>query len=465
MTTPVTIIIDNRLRLIRDQLNDELIKAIREAFTHANPKHHRMKAMGFYPSKKEPPTIETWRDEKDQLTLPRGGMQRLRQVLYEHRTPWRNIDNRTEGNGPRGLPPHRVELWDHQREIVAAMKAAESGIVRSGTGSGKTTAAIAFAVEVQLTTLVIVWSSNLLEQWAQRLRDELGLRTEDIGIIRGKNWRIKPITLGMQQTLNRGVIPDTVSQAFGVVILDECQSAAAASYTHTIDQFPARYRFGISASEKRKDGKQFLTYDLFGRVLHDVDRRELEDEGLVLPVELRIIVTDFTSIRYERQREIHSCAHDFGSDACRHCGLGKHDRSQSPSFNDLLYDLTHNRDRDDLIRAIVSSEIDASNQVLCFSHRVQHCLNLRGAFADDGHNAGLLIGGDEYADEFSRTKAGLCSQRWAPSRRSARPLMCRTFRVGSCARPSPATSNCFARSVAESAAASMARRMRSCTCY
>ncbi len=406
MTEPVTLVIDNRLRLTREQLDDELAKAIRAAFTHANPKHHRSKAMGFYPSKKEPPTIETWRDEEGQLTLPRGGMQRLRKVLFEYRVPWRNVDRRTEGNGPRGLPPHRVELWDHQQELVDAMIRTESGVAHSPTASGKTTAAIALIARVQLTALVIVWSSNLLEQWIGRIEKELGLSRSDIGIIRGKRWDVRPITMAMQQTMNKG-IPDNILQAFGIVICDEVQRFAASTFMQSVDKFPARYRFGISDDSRRKDGKTFLIKDMFGRVLHEVDRTTIEDAGLVMPVELRVIFTEFTSERYARQREIYNCAHDFGSDACRHCGLGKHERSQAPNFNDLLEDLTRNKERDQLIRAIAASEIVAGNQVLAFSHRVQHCLNLRGGFSDDGHLSGLLVGGDEYAHQFDTSKRGL----------------------------------------------------------
>ena len=197
----------------------------------------------------------------------------------------------------------------------------------------------------------------------------------------------------------------------GGVLVHNCQRAPAQSFLRVVDQFPARYRFGVSDSEKRKDGKEFLTYDLFGGVLAEVDRATIEDEGLVLPVELRIIPTAFTSQRYEKAREQHYCAHDFGADACQHCGLGRHERSQSPNFHHLLEDLINNRDRDRLIRAIVASEVAAGNQVLAFSHRVAHCRRLRDRLDDDrlsdGHGTGLLIGGEHHAGMFEASKRGL----------------------------------------------------------
>ncbi len=406
MTGRIPIVVDNRLRMPIAQLGDDLLKAIKASFTHANPKHHKIKAMGHYPSKKEPATIATWLKQGATLTLPRGGMQRLREVLVEHQQPWQTFDQRTEGDGPRGIPQHNVELWDHQQQVVEAMQRVESGIVRSPTGSGKTSAVLALAAELNLTTLIIVWSKNLLMQWADRIEKELGIPRSRIGIIQGQKRVIAPITLGMQQTLAKGV-GSTIAGKFGLVVLDETQRAPAASFTKVVSEFPARYRFGVSDDEKRKDGKEFLAYDLFGPVLHEVDRKEIEDEGLVLPVELRIIPTEFTSERYEKARDQHYCAHDFGVDACIHCGLGRQEESQSPNFHHLLEDLINNVDRERLIGRVVADEIAAGNQALCFSHRVRHCMRLHKRFNCDRHSSGLLVGGDDYAAEFDRTKRGL----------------------------------------------------------
>ena len=48
----------------------------------------------------------------------------------------------------------------------------------------------------------------------------------------------------------------------------------------TIDRFTARYRVGVSADERRKDGKEFLIRDLFGGVAVEVPKGEMVDKGI-----------------------------------------------------------------------------------------------------------------------------------------------------------------------------------------
>lgn len=382
---------------------------IRQAFEHSNPKYYKAKAMGFWPGK-EPKKIKTWREADGNLTLPRGGLWKLREILREHDQPYRTIDERIEGTGPRGLPEHTLEPWDHQREWVNAALEIESGVVRSPVGSGKTSAFLLLACELGLCSLVIVWSGNLLEQWIDRIEKELGLRRDEIGIIRGKVWRIRAITIAMQQTLNSRGVPDNVSQAFGLVGADEVQRHAAKTFTDTIDTFPARYRIGMSDDERRKDGKEFLIHDLFGRVLHEVNRKKLEADGLVLPVEIRVLLTEFDSARYQRQHEQHDCVHEFHvvDEVCIYCKITRADAPAPPaSFNDLLDEMSVDELRNQLIVCAAVAELEAGEQVLIFSHRVQHCLNLRGLLAEAGHTAGLLLGGKDNEREFDRTKRAM----------------------------------------------------------
>lgn len=403
--------VDSRLRISLLHLTAKLGGAIRKAFEHSNPKYYKAKAMGFWPGK-EPKQIKTWRVADGNLTLPRGGMWKLREILREHDQPYRAVDERIEGTGPRGLPDHDVELWDHQRQVVEAALETECGVIRSPVASGKTTAILALACELGLTTLVIVWSGNLLEQWLDRIEKELHLQRSEIGIIRGKMWRVAPITMAMQQTLNSRGVPDNIRQAFGFVVADEVQRHAAKTFTDTIDIFPARYRIGVSDDERRKDGKQFLIHDLFGRVLHEVSRKKLEAGGLVLPVEVRVVPTEFDSLSYQLQREQHDCVHEFDveTDVCTYCNIAQVDAPSPPaSFNDLLDEMVVDRMRNELIVGAAVGEIAAGEQVLIFSHRVQHCLNLRGLLAEAGHTAGLLLGDKDNEFEFNRTKRAMMS--------------------------------------------------------
>ena len=56
----------------------------------------------------------------------------------------------------------------------------------------------------------------------------------------------------------------------GFVGGDEVQKFAARTFQESINDFPALYRVGGSANERRKDGMEGLTYDTFGKVFHHI---------------------------------------------------------------------------------------------------------------------------------------------------------------------------------------------------
>src|SRR6185295_10926648 len=136
---------------------------------------------------------------------------------------------------------------------VDAIERYEQCLIRSPTGSGKTSALIAAIAKIGLPALVIMWDSGLLEQWQERIEKELGIPPEEQGLIRGGECRLRGITLAMQQTLNNYKPKqwDKILPVFGFVACDEVQRYAAKTFTEQVDRFPARYRVGLSADERR----------------------------------------------------------------------------------------------------------------------------------------------------------------------------------------------------------------------
>ncbi len=245
--------------------------------------------------------------------------------------------------------------------------------------SGKTTIGMALAGELRVPTLVVVHSANLFEQWRARARKELGMRAEDIGIIRGGKRTLRPLTIAMQQTLAQGVDAKT-RRAFGAVIFDEVQRAAATTIFDAIDPWPAKYRFGISADETRKDKKEFLIYDLFGAVAYEQTRDEIENLGHVLDVEVFVVPTDFAAPWY---------------------------RGPDGDFDELLQTMTGDAARNALVMRHVSGVLGEGDEILVLTHRREHAAHLDRAISAAGYRSGLLLGGVEYAKEFARTRDAL----------------------------------------------------------
>ena len=378
------IIVDSRVRLFTDGLSATSLRELQDEFTHENP--------GYFPAIKykrpgwweEKPTIATWeshstRSGKTILSFPRGGLERVRAAIERGTgTAVEVVDNRTDGTGPQEQPAHLLDLYHYQDTAMGEMIDAGGGILRAPTGAGKTTVAFAYAAQMGLSTLIVVWNAGLFDQWVARAQKELGLRADEVGKIRGATRVLRPITIAMQQTLANGV-SDEIANYFGIVFLDETQRAAAVTAFKAIDQFPARYRFGISADERRKDKKEFLTHDLFGPVVANVDRDALIESGHVLDVEIRVVPTMFRADWY-------------GVDG---------------DFNALLEAMTLDPARNALAIDLAETELDAGEQVLVMSHRVQHCQDLAANLAARGHRTGFLLGGPEHQTEFRNTVAEL----------------------------------------------------------
>lgn len=385
----VELLVDDRIRVPVHELPDAARAELRLSFEHPNPKWRELQARG-YGAGGEPETYRTWREERGCLALPRGGMRRVREVLRRHGVAYAVRDERTEGSGPRDVPDLALKLRPYQREAVDAMARRENCLLRAGQAAGKTTCAFALAARLKLPTLVIVNSGALFEQWQERAERELGFRA---GSVRGDKRELRALTVAMQQSLASQGVDEELRRYFGVLIYDEVQQAAARTVFQVIDPFPARYRFGVSADEGRKDKKEFLTHDLFGEAAYEISREQLADEGHVLEVEVRVVPTAFKADWYRAKMQ----------QAQRWRG-----RRGNP-HGELLSAMGEDAERNELIVATVKAELDRGERAFVFSDRVEHCRRLDAAIASHGHRSGLMLGGKAMERELERTKAALLS--------------------------------------------------------
>lgn len=379
--------VDSRIRVPLAGLRPEARESLRAAFEHANPKRDALRRMGIPGWQREPGTIRTWVEVPGEFLAPRGGLTRVRRVLEAEGLEWAEVDCRCEGDRSLGaIPAHRVELRPHQADALAAILARQQGIIRAPTGSGKTTFGFAAASAVNLPTLAIVDQDNLRKQWAERACSELGLHPNDVGLIQGKVRRIRAFTIGMAQTLAKCAREH--ARDFGLVIFDEVQTAAAPTFMAAASPFEAKYRLGISADERRKDGKEFLVHDVFGDVIHEVDRTELEDRGVVLDVEVRVVPTEFRADWYGLPGD--------GADP-----------DTELDFDRLLKEMAADPERNSLAVELAMGEVYAGQQVLVMAHQRDHCREVSSQLVARGARSGFLIGGPDYRREFDRNVRAL----------------------------------------------------------
>jgi superfamily II DNA or RNA helicase len=398
MLVPLTV--DSRVRIPTRGLSEEVVDRLREEFDHKNPRHGALAAMGR-PTYSEPRKIATYQDEsRHLLSVPRGGLQRVRDILRRAGLEWDADDRRSEGAQDLAgrIPTHTVTLWEHQEAAVVAAIAKENCIIRAPTGSGKTTMGFAIASRVNLPTLVIVPTTGIFNQWLERAQTELGLKKSDIGIIKGKTRRIKPLTIAMQKTLSMMVeAGDTeILDTFGCVIGDEVHLFAARTFFAAVDPLRARHRYGISADERRKDRKEFLIYDVFGQVAYQVERDVLIEREVIVDTEVYVVPTDFRADWY-------GVPPDEEDDD----GASEASSKEGVDFGRLLDEMAADPERARLALYCVRTILAAGRQALVMAHRREHCRSLDRSLVEAGVTSGFLIGGDDYATEFDKTLAGL----------------------------------------------------------
>jgi superfamily II DNA or RNA helicase len=379
----VEIVVDNRLRVATKYLTQQTLDELRRAFTYENPEWKKLRAFGF--KKRVKRTLRTWEFEKDWLTLPRGGLQRVRDILRGAGHKWWVDDRRSEGSANRtaqsyngrAVPEHQLELWDFQERLVKAAIERENCLWRSPQASGKTSASIAFASRVNLPSLFVVSTTNLLDQWLKRCRKELGIEP---GVIQGKRREIRSVSVGMQQTLRD--CAGELQGKFGLVVCDEVQEFAASTFQEVIDVLDCRYRLGVSADEQRADGKEFLIYDQFGGVAAEVSHEELVERGFIHEVEVRVVLSDFRADWYRKLKTA---------------------KQKVASYDRLMEEMAHDEERQQRVLWCVEQGLADEEQVIVLSNRREHCHAIDAAVVGTGVSSGFLIGGADYRRQFELT--------------------------------------------------------------
>ena len=272
-------------------LDREGIHAVKRALTIPNPKHKAAMKYGGYGYTSLPPELHYYRnvavDGQKGIQIPVGFDVTGFGIRLDEIEDCRTV---CEVN----YPMFRLQLRDVQMEAYKAYDmandadkgyAAPAGLIQMQTGLGKSVLALYIAAMFRQKTLVLVHKNDLLSGWEQDIGQCFGGGVK-MGLIQGKTKRIgEHITLAMVQTLSRWGEKDlqTLSDEFGLVIIDECHHIGASSYD-LVSNFNAYYKLGLTATPERSDG---LT-PIMGFYLGDFayKYKHMKKDKDILPVEV-----------------------------------------------------------------------------------------------------------------------------------------------------------------------------------
>jgi superfamily II DNA or RNA helicase len=292
----IAVTIRQQLYIPRAALPARLVDRIRRLAAFSNPVFHERQrlrlAVGHVPR-----VIGCAEEHPNHIALPRGLHDDLAELIARSGSTITLDDQRVTGTPIDAA--FTGQLSDDQQRAVDVLLRDDCGVLVAPPGSGKTVIAAALIARRATTTLVLVSSRALVEQWRARLATFLTIDPKDVGTIHA--GRRKPsgiIDIAMIQSLARAADVDEVVERYGFVIVDECHHVPAVTTEQVTRRAPARYWLGLTATPQRRDGHQPIIRMQCGPTRHTI--RQAPDLTLTLvrrQTRTRITVPDGAAIQ------------------------------------------------------------------------------------------------------------------------------------------------------------------------
>ena len=268
-------------------LKNELTKLV----TFHNPMFYQLQALNKFVGRT--PRFLTMAEpfNRDYFCLPRGVLTEMIDLLEDKDIPFELRDRRITGT--KISIKLDLKLREKQKKALKALLSEDQGLLVASTGFGKTIVAAALIAERKVSTLILVNRVELVRQWQTRLQT-LIISGAEVGVWYGtKRKRTEEIDIASIQSVER-MDEDELRQflsSYGMLIVDECHHVASPNYQRVVSCSAAKYRYGLSATPVRKDGKEKIINFLCGPELIRVEEnlsakctyRVLEFDGLFYP--------------------------------------------------------------------------------------------------------------------------------------------------------------------------------------
>jgi len=174
---------------------------------------------------------------------------------------------------------------EYQEEAVAAtcqyLSRHRGGVLIAGCGKGKTVMATESALRLNKSTCILVHKEFLADQWEAAIKMLSGIHT--VGRLKrdqcdtGQDFDF--VIASTQSLTNpKREYPKEFFDSFGLLIADECHRYGAEIWHQVFQQFPARYRLGLTATAERYDGLWGLVQEHVGYTATCIDADPIENK-------------------------------------------------------------------------------------------------------------------------------------------------------------------------------------------
>ncbi len=238
-------------------------------------------------------------------TFPVGLIPRVKAFLNSIGYRVRIVDERTVKSGRIKTGWNEsYKLRRYQERAVKKAVRMKMGVLALPVGSGKTVVGLAILHSLDFPSMIIVHTKELLYQWAERIKEILGVTP---GIIGDGHWKEGDITVAMIQTLlSRGV--KRLKNRYEVLMFDECHRTSAAEKFYRLGiQLPQIYRYGLSATPWRRiRGEEIKIEAVVGPIIHEAKAEDLIRENFLAKPRFEIITYESKMPSFsERYKELY----------------------------------------------------------------------------------------------------------------------------------------------------------------
>ena len=182
----------------------------------------------------------------------------------------------------------RCELYDYQEEPVRILADQQLGLLESKPRTGKTLMSIAAAIRSGYKTVIMADQKDFLDGFYETLEEYTNLL--ELEEEHGKKLFGFPSKMSDYEDFQfilityQSLIKDTkackdrlaaLNKHFGALVVDEVHRANASCFAKTLGSVTQTMRVALSATPKRKDGRQFLVRNLIGPVVAKTDAEAL----------------------------------------------------------------------------------------------------------------------------------------------------------------------------------------------
>ena len=292
--------VSGMLNIDKTSLNAQSERMLKRMASMYNPAYFMLQRLHKPIYHKTTPKVLSFYEEDDQwLYLPRGLQDIIRQNMPNTVL---NVEDRT-AKGEDLDVSFRAQLYPSQQQAAEQMLQHHMGVLKAATGFGKTIVAIYMIAALQKSTLIIVSTTALQEQWAKQIMQFLCIpetkrkRDRFVCKINGTQKRMNhKIDIATAASLANLKEMEQALSGYGLVIIDECHRAASNTFTHVLKHIDAEHIYGLSATPKRKDGLEKAVYMFCGPVRCETDEVRHSFEKLLIPrmTTVRLLKEDMT---------------------------------------------------------------------------------------------------------------------------------------------------------------------------